>query len=96
MSLTSPGKEFFYHPNYLSNDIHHKTGKTFQENLLEMRMNRAEILLQETDLSVEEISWLLGYEDPSNFYRNDKAYFHISPRGEKEKKDWMLSSGKAI
>lgn len=43
-------------------------------------MKRAVILLKETDLSVEEISLMLGYSNSSNFYKAFKEYYHLTPR----------------
>lgn len=43
-------------------------------------MNRATALLKGTNLSVEEIAIMLGYSNPSNFYKAFRSYFHASPR----------------
>ncbi len=43
-------------------------------------MERAEVLLRETSLSVEEIAQMLGYRNSSNFYRAFKARYGVSPR----------------
>lgn len=79
-SLKGIAAQFSYHPNYISSVLHKQTGKTFSELLLQLRMERAEILLKATDLSVEEIAVMLGYNDASNFYKAFKDYFGTSPR----------------
>ncbi len=71
---------FSYHPNYVSTLLHREMGKTFSEILLELRMERALALLKGTDLSVEEISAMTGYNNTSNFYRAFRGYCHVSPR----------------
>ena len=43
-------------------------------------MERAIVLLKNTDLSVEKISEMLGYATAENFYKSFKKYFHTSPR----------------
>lgn len=43
-------------------------------------MERADILLKGTNLSIEEISLMLGYSNSSNFYKAFREYYHTSPR----------------
>ena len=79
-SLTQIAKTFGYHPGYLSTLLHEETGKTFSEIMLEVRMERATMLLKETSLSVEEVAFALGYSNASNFYKSYKKYYGHSPR----------------
>lgn len=79
-SLKTVADAFGYHPNYLSSLIKRETGRTFSQILLESRMRRANLFLQNTTLSVEEISAMLGYASPSNFYKAYRGYFGHSPR----------------
>lgn len=69
-----------YHPNYLSGLIRRETGKTFTQLLQDQRMQRAEVLLERTTLSVEEVAAAVGYSSTSNFYRAYRARFGRSPR----------------
>lgn len=80
VSLADIGKAFAYHPTYVSSLLHRETGKTFSQILLEKRMDRAAILLQNTTLSIEEAASLIGYSDHSNFYKAFKDYFGMTPR----------------
>ncbi len=80
VTLKDVATYFSYHPNYISTLLHQKTGKTFSRIVLEERMQRAKILLAETDLPIEEIAFMLGYSNSSNFYKAFKGYFHTSPR----------------
>ena len=80
ISLKEVAAKFSYHPNYLSSVLHKQTGKTFSQLLLQQRMERASVLLKATDLSIEEIAAMLGYNDTSNFYKAFKEYFGTSPR----------------
>ena len=43
-------------------------------------MERAAGLLSATELSVEEIAYMLGYSNSSNFYKAFRGYYHASPR----------------
>lgn len=80
VTLKTIAARFGYHPNYISTLLHKETGRTFSEILLEKRMNRAILLMQNTTLSLEEISAMLGYSNHSNFYKAFKAYYGTTPR----------------
>jgi len=80
VTLKSIAHRFSYHPNYVSALLHKELGKTFTELVLQQRMERAVILLRGTDLSVEEIAYMLGYNNASNFYKAFREYYHKSPR----------------
>ena len=47
---------------------------------MEKRMDRAAILIKGTDLSVEEISSMVGYSNTSNFYKAFREYYGVTPR----------------
>ncbi len=80
VTLKGIAKHFSYHPNYVSTMLHREIGKSFSEILLELRMERAVILLKGTSLPVEEISSVLGYSNSSNFYKAFRERYHVSPR----------------
>lgn len=80
VSLETLAQQFSYHPNYISARIHYETGKTFKQLVFEERMNRAVLLMKNTDLSIEEISAMLGYSEESSFYRSFRKYYGVSPR----------------
>ncbi|MCI6745071.1 MAG: hypothetical protein MR580_01715 [Anaerolactibacter massiliensis] len=52
-SLGSLSAHFGYHPNYIYAMLHKKTGKAISELLLSFRVQQAELLLKDTDLSGE-------------------------------------------
>lgn len=52
-SLGSLSAHFGYHPNYIYAMLHKKTGKAIYELLLSFRVQQAELLLKDTDLSGE-------------------------------------------
>lgn len=80
VTLKEIAAHFSYHPNYISTLLKRETGKKFTEILLEKRMERAVLLMQNTTLSIEEISVMLGYSNQSNFYKAFKDYFGKTPR----------------
>lgn len=80
VSLKDISSRFSYHPNYISALLRRELGRTFSEILLELRMEKAITLLRGTDLSIEEIAYMLGYSNSSNFYKAFREYYHQSPR----------------
>ena len=80
VTLKTIAEQFGYHPNYISALLRKETGRTFSDILLEKRMERAVLLIQNTTLSIEEISAMLGYSNHSNFYKAFKAYYGSTPR----------------
>ncbi|PXY01256.1 AraC family transcriptional regulator [Marinifilum breve] len=66
-----------------------KTQKTFSEFLNEMRINYAQKLLAEGKLSVSQIAYECGFNSPSYFNKQFKAFTGKSP---KEKKSEIQSS----
>ena len=56
----------------LSKLIKQKTGANFQDLLQQRRFQAAVKLLEETDLSIEDISLDVGYENQSYFFRQFK------------------------
>ena len=80
VTLKDIANHFSYHPNYISSLLHKELGKTFSEIVLDIRMDRAAILLKGTTLSIEEISAMLGYSNTSNFYKAFREYYGKMPR----------------
>ncbi len=80
ITLQSAAKHFGYHPVYISALLHKETGRTFTQIVTQKRMERALLLMKNTDLTLEEISEMLGYSDHSNFFKAFKEYFGKTPR----------------
>ena len=55
------------------------TNQTPQELIRSMRLNRARDLLENSNLSVSEVAFQVGYLEPTNFSRSFKNEFGISP-----------------
>jgi len=60
-------------PNHLNKCVKAATGKSAQELLSEMVLLEARVLLRQTSLTVNEIAWKIGKEDPSDFIRFFKS-----------------------
>lgn len=67
------------HPNYLSNVIKTKTGKPIAVWIAEKTIAEAKSLLQNTSISIKEISYWLGFSETAHFSNYFKKHTHLSP-----------------
>ncbi|MEO3945954.1 AraC family transcriptional regulator [Gorillibacterium sp. CAU 1737] len=65
---------------YLSRLFKEEMGLSPQQYLLSFRLTKASRLLEETSLSIKEVSYSVGYKDPLLFSRMFKQHFGSSPR----------------
>ena len=54
-------------------------GASYRSLLEAHQKKRAEVLLRDPELSVAEVAYELGYEDPANFGRACRRWFGVSP-----------------
>jgi len=66
--------------SHLQHLFKQRTGVGLGRLLTEKRMQRAAGLLAETDKSIKEIAWAVGYEHTSSFTRAFERHFRQSPR----------------
>lgn len=67
------------HPNYLSRFISLHLGRTYNDLLTDIRIQKARYLLAATDLNVETISGEIGYKNPNYFYKAFKKKQGVTP-----------------
>lgn len=79
-NLTKLAEDFHQSLSVLSKMIKQSTGHTFQELLQKKRFQKAVELLVKTDMAVDEISYEVGYENKSYFYRQFKERYGMTPR----------------
>ena len=71
-------------PHYkISKLVKKQTNMTFKELLQEKRLNKAKQLLNETDISVVEIIYFVGYENLTYFYKIFKEKYGYTPKNYK-------------
>ena len=80
VTLAMLSDAFGYHPAYISSQLSAKTGRTFSQILLAQRMERAVFLMRNTDLSIEELTPMVGYADKSNFHKAFREFYGKTPR----------------
>ena len=66
--------------NTLCKEFKVETGTSVKQWLNEMRLQKAAHLLYSTNLSIIEISFEVGYQDPANFATAFKKYHKCTPR----------------
>jgi two-component system, response regulator YesN len=73
------------HPNYLSEVIRRKMGKSYVELLTDLRIKKAVDYLTYTSVSVKEIAHLVGYTDSKYFTKIFKRYYDMTPSQYRDK-----------
>ncbi len=68
------------HPNYLNSVLKSKTGRTLSDWISQRALSVSKSLLVDSSLSLKEISYLLGYSEPTHFSRFFKKNTKLSPR----------------
>lgn len=68
-SIQTYANELNITPNHLNKLVKKETGKTTSEIIREITILEAKVLLLQTNLTINEISIELGYDDTSNFSR---------------------------
>lgn len=85
-SLARLGEEFALSERTLRRRLSEEN-TSFQQLLNDTRRQLAERYLQTTQHSVQEIAWLLGYQDPSNFGNAFKRWHGMAPSDYRLSKD---------
>ncbi len=79
LSLEQLAAEAFMSPAYFSRKFREETGKTVQQFIVEARLGRAVELMYRRELSLLEISGLVGIRNQSLFNRLFRKNYGISP-----------------
>lgn len=79
LSLEETAKHCNLSPFYFSKIFKENKNQNFIHYLTEIRITEAKRLLKETDLSMKEISYKIGYKDPNYFTKVFKRIENCSP-----------------
>lgn len=80
ISLNNISDELFFHTSYISTLINKYTGHSFTYLLDYIRIRKAaELLLLEKDLSIAEISEIVGYKNERRLYAAFQKRLHTTP-----------------
>ena len=72
-------EQFHLSAPYISKFIREKSGKTFKEQLTNIRMKKARTLLKHGNMTVENIAAAVGYPSVEHFSRTFKKLFQMTP-----------------
>jgi len=79
LTLTELAEKVYVSPWYLSKLLNKYTNKSFSDLLHQTRIKKAEKLLDDSSLKIQEISEMLGYYDVTHFSRIFKRIKQMSP-----------------
>lgn len=79
VTLDSMAEEFHLSTPYISKYIKDKSGSTFGEHVTQTRMKRAKTLLKNGHMTIENISYSIGYPNAEHFTRVFKKCFGMPP-----------------
>lgn len=79
-SLTKCAERVNLSPTYLSRVFKEKSGVSFSDRLLQIRMERACALLSDLQYRGYDVAYDVGYDNPKNFSRAFKNYYGKTPR----------------
>lgn len=78
-TLQSMGEYFRFNPNYLSNLLKKKTGKSFKDLLIQEKIKHAVVLLSNTEEPINEIANSVGFSNVSFFYKKFHEFYGLTP-----------------
>ena len=79
VTLEDMAEQFHLSVPYLSKFIHEKSGKTFGEQVTNIRMKKAKTLLKNGNMTVENIAAAVGYPSVEHFSRTFKKLYDKTP-----------------
>lgn len=79
LRLENVAEQLSVSPNYLSTIMKKETGITFQQHIMDEKMNIARKLLDDTRMTIDEISAAVGYENYISFYNAFRKNNHMTP-----------------
>ena len=79
VTLDDLSEKFFLSKPYLSKYIKEKSGLTFGDILMQVRMKKARAMLKSSSATVESIAESVGYQNVEHFNRIFKKMYNITP-----------------
>lgn len=79
LTVQSVAERYYFHHNYFSRWFKKKFGESFVGYLTAIRMRKAEQLLRDTALKIQEIAELTGYSDASYFGSVFRKIYGVTP-----------------
>lgn len=79
LTLDTLAHHFNYNSSYISTLIKKATGRTFSHLLIDLRLDRADSLIKNSDNSIRECAENAGFNNISFFYKKYQEKFHRLP-----------------
>lgn len=79
LTLESVAKGVFLNKSYVSHIFKKITGMSFIDYLVEVKVDRAKILLRDSNIRIYDIAASIGYSNPEYFTKNFKKKIGMSP-----------------
>lgn len=79
LTLNDAAKKLNFNKNYLSNLIKERSGMTFTQLLHQKRLSRAKLLIESTQLPIQEIAQQTGFSNRTFFYKKFKEEYGTTP-----------------
>ena len=79
LSLDELAQKSFYNPSYFSRVFKELYGKNLTEYIAEKRISEAVKLLENSNLTIEEICHKVGYNDKKHFYKMFRQKMELTP-----------------
>lgn len=84
IGLAELAKRLNFNKNYLSNLIKTESGQTFTQLVNQRKLMKAQLLLQTTQLPIQEIALSVGFSNKTYFYEKYKETFGHGPKVERK------------
>ncbi|MBB6731206.1 response regulator transcription factor [Cohnella zeiphila] len=79
LSIKQVAENIHLNPSYLSTLFKKETGETFTGYVTKLKLQKAQVLLRNTDMKISEICQTVGFDDSTYFSSVFKKHFHVSP-----------------
>lgn len=79
LTVADISDRYNYNPNYLSRLFKSNTGMNLKEFIRNLKLEKSKVLLLNTDMSVKQIAFSLGFEDEKYFMRLFKSCVNVTP-----------------
>ncbi|WP_059048882.1 response regulator transcription factor [Paenibacillus senegalimassiliensis] len=79
LSVKQVAEHIHLNPSYFSTLFKKEMGETFTGYVNRLKLQRAQVLLRNTDMKMTEICQTVGFEDSTYFSSVFKKHFHMSP-----------------